>query len=218
MDPHSTGEKVIRFGQQTNLCVGFQLMHDSLVAVTVDCVIRSFSISKREMLGSFKISELGSEFGEEERKGLHQIGGVSGGGAIVSFGGFGRYMTVSRGGLTFDTLTVPSDNADEVLQVLHEGHDTPSGLERSPSSRSVARYRSREHDEQVPVALSNHSFAKARWKYRYTRNYSPADKDRVATCPRHSKFSIKKPTRDRTLHCAHSHPPKQRGWPGSASP
>lgn len=95
MDLNSTGEKVIRFGQQTNLCVGLQLIDDNIVAVTVDGVIRSFSISKCETLGSFKISELGGEIGAEERTGLHQIGGVDGRGTIVSFEGSGRYMTVS---------------------------------------------------------------------------------------------------------------------------
>jgi pyrimidine and pyridine-specific 5'-nucleotidase len=117
MDPHSTNEKVIRFGQQTNLCIGLLLMGDHFVAVTVDGVIRSLSISNREMLGSFKINELESGIGEEGRKGSHQIGGVSGGGTILSVEGSGRYMTVSRGDSAFRTSTIPTDLATLLIMV-----------------------------------------------------------------------------------------------------
>ncbi|KZO96049.1 hypothetical protein CALVIDRAFT_598732 [Calocera viscosa TUFC12733] len=53
------GTKIVRFGQQTNLNIGVQLVsEDRVVGVTVDGVVRTFSISRREMLSQFKLSDL----------------------------------------------------------------------------------------------------------------------------------------------------------------
>ncbi|WVW80126.1 hypothetical protein I302_102101 [Kwoniella bestiolae CBS 10118] len=94
-----TGEKIVRFGQQTNICVGIQLINDYIVSVTVDGVIRTFSIRKREMLAQFKISDLGKNLGagvkeKEWKLKLKDVGGGQGGvGMINWFEGQGKWMT-----------------------------------------------------------------------------------------------------------------------------
>jgi pyrimidine and pyridine-specific 5'-nucleotidase len=43
-----TGQKLVRFGQQTNLNIGVQIIDDeTVVGVTVDGIVRTFSISER---------------------------------------------------------------------------------------------------------------------------------------------------------------------------
>ncbi|WVQ96144.1 hypothetical protein IAU59_003247 [Kwoniella sp. CBS 9459] len=94
-----TGEKIVRFGQQTNICVAIQLVHDYIIAITVDGVIRTFDIRRREMLAQFKISELGKGLGKTEKEKewklrLRDVGGGQGGvGMINWFEGQGRSMT-----------------------------------------------------------------------------------------------------------------------------
>ncbi|WWC87868.1 uncharacterized protein L201_002766 [Kwoniella dendrophila CBS 6074] len=94
-----TGEKIVRFGQQTNICVGIHLVQDYIVAVTVDGIIRTFSIKKREMLAQFKISALGRtiEPGPDKKDWeakLKDIGGGQGGTGMLNwFEGQGNSMT-----------------------------------------------------------------------------------------------------------------------------
>ncbi|KAJ7068372.1 hypothetical protein C8F01DRAFT_978639 [Mycena amicta] len=61
-----TGTKIVRFGQQTTVNVGVQLVQgtdpsegERVVSVTIDGVVRVFSIKRREMMSQFKLSELG---------------------------------------------------------------------------------------------------------------------------------------------------------------
>ncbi|KAH7345326.1 hypothetical protein B0J17DRAFT_639418 [Rhizoctonia solani] len=56
------GQKIVRFGQQTNLNIGVQIVDEDegrIVGVTIDGIVRTFSIPRREMLSQFKLSELG---------------------------------------------------------------------------------------------------------------------------------------------------------------
>ena len=58
------GTKVVRFGQQTNLNVGVQIFNaDKLASVTIDGMVRVFSISRREMVNQFRLSEMCAEMG-----------------------------------------------------------------------------------------------------------------------------------------------------------
>ncbi|WWD16533.1 hypothetical protein CI109_100960 [Kwoniella shandongensis] len=92
-----TGEKIVRFGQQTNICIGIQLIHDSIIAVTVDGIIRTFSITKREMLAQYKISDLGKSMpglNDGMKKRLKDVGaGIGGSGMLTWFEGQGKWMT-----------------------------------------------------------------------------------------------------------------------------
>ncbi|QRV76359.1 F-box/WD repeat-containing protein pof1 [Ceratobasidium sp. AG-Ba] len=56
------GQKIVRFGQQTNLNIGVQIVDEvegRIVGITIDGIVRTFSIPRREMLSQFKLSELG---------------------------------------------------------------------------------------------------------------------------------------------------------------
>ncbi|EJD07855.1 uncharacterized protein FOMMEDRAFT_73579 [Fomitiporia mediterranea MF3/22] len=60
-----TGTKIVRFGQQTTVNIGVQIISgdaetgERVVSVTIDGFVRVFSIAKREMISQFKLSELG---------------------------------------------------------------------------------------------------------------------------------------------------------------
>lgn len=60
------GTKIVRFGQQTTVNIGVQLVGNEaseegerVVSVTIDGIVRVFSIRRREMVSQFKLSELG---------------------------------------------------------------------------------------------------------------------------------------------------------------
>ncbi|KAH9919472.1 uncharacterized protein BXZ73DRAFT_92072 [Epithele typhae] len=63
------GTKIVRFGQQTTVNIGVQILGSSnsrgedegerVVSVTIDGIVRVFSIKRREMVSQFKLSELG---------------------------------------------------------------------------------------------------------------------------------------------------------------
>ncbi|PPQ69643.1 hypothetical protein CVT24_001216 [Panaeolus cyanescens] len=60
------GTKIVRFGQQTTINIGVQLIGgateeegERVVGVTIDGIVRVFSIKRREMISQFKLSELG---------------------------------------------------------------------------------------------------------------------------------------------------------------
>ena len=71
-------------------------MHDYVVAITVDGVIRTFSIRNRDMVSQYKLCDL--HRGNPQLKGqLREVGGgLSGAGMINWFEGQGRDMIVSR--------------------------------------------------------------------------------------------------------------------------
>ncbi|KAL1669902.1 hypothetical protein GGF50DRAFT_43416 [Schizophyllum commune] len=58
------GTKIVRFGQQTTVNIGVQLVAgtpeegERVVSVTIDGIVRVFSIKRREMISQFKLSEL----------------------------------------------------------------------------------------------------------------------------------------------------------------
>ncbi|KIK26303.1 hypothetical protein PISMIDRAFT_95127 [Pisolithus microcarpus 441] len=61
------GTKIVRFGQQTTVNIGVQLIGspnaeegERVVSVTIDGIVRVFSIKRREMISHFRLSELGS--------------------------------------------------------------------------------------------------------------------------------------------------------------
>ncbi|KAI0049336.1 hypothetical protein FA95DRAFT_1588315 [Auriscalpium vulgare] len=59
------GTKIVRFGQQTTVNIGVQIISggsseegERVVSVTIDGIVRVFSIGRREMISQFKLSEL----------------------------------------------------------------------------------------------------------------------------------------------------------------
>lgn len=60
------GTKIVRFGQQTTVNIGVQIIRgataeegERVVSVTIDGIVRVFSIKRREMISQFRLSELG---------------------------------------------------------------------------------------------------------------------------------------------------------------
>lgn len=88
-----SGNKIVRFGQQTNVCAGMRLLDDFVLSATVDGVIRTFSIQKREMLGQFRLSELARRQPEFADK-LKDVG-VGALGMLTWFEAEGRFLAVS---------------------------------------------------------------------------------------------------------------------------
>ncbi|TDL19065.1 hypothetical protein BD410DRAFT_752507 [Rickenella mellea] len=62
------GTKIVRFGQQTTINIGVQIIaggggedgSERVVSVTIDGMVRVFSIGRREMISQFKLSDLGA--------------------------------------------------------------------------------------------------------------------------------------------------------------
>ncbi|KAI0929381.1 hypothetical protein AcV7_005249 [Taiwanofungus camphoratus] len=60
------GTKIVRFGQQTTVNIGVQIIGgggpeegERIVSVTIDGIVRVFSIRRREMVSQFRLAELG---------------------------------------------------------------------------------------------------------------------------------------------------------------
>ncbi|GMK58359.1 hypothetical protein CspeluHIS016_0503910 [Cutaneotrichosporon spelunceum] len=125
-----SGSKVVRFGQQTNVCVGMNLLDNFIITATVDGVIRSFSIQRREMLGSFKLSDLAA--GQPEYASKLKDVGVGALGMLTWFEAEGRFMACATKDivirLAWDWAT------PEELQEMEDG--VPSSL--SPSKEATA--------------------------------------------------------------------------------
>ncbi|KAF8838190.1 hypothetical protein BDN67DRAFT_907821 [Paxillus ammoniavirescens] len=74
------GTKIVRFGQQTTVNIGVQIVGsgatdegERVVSVTIDGIVRVFSIKRREMISQFKLSELGGSDPVLNAK-LHNVG------------------------------------------------------------------------------------------------------------------------------------------------
>jgi WD40 repeat protein len=93
-----TGEKIARFGQQPNISAVLHLVHDKLISITIDGVVRAFDVGKGEMVRQFKISDLYKQLdlGTEDRKAVQDVGGGSGGSGMIQWAsGSGTTVTVS---------------------------------------------------------------------------------------------------------------------------
>jgi pyrimidine and pyridine-specific 5'-nucleotidase len=95
LSPYRSGQKVARFGQQTNMCVGLQLEGDRITSVSVDGVVRTFSIVMREMIGQYNVFDL---VGHVDTLSSHmQATAGSGSGRMLTwFAGQGPRMFVSN--------------------------------------------------------------------------------------------------------------------------
>ena len=99
---HESGEKVARFGQQPNISAGLHLVHDRLISITIDGVVRTYDIGRGEMIRQFKISDLSKQVGldSEDRKAVQDVGGGSGGSGMIQWAsGSGSTVAVSSNAL-----------------------------------------------------------------------------------------------------------------------
>lgn len=82
---YETGEKITRFGQQTNICVGIHLVHDKIISLTVDGVIRCFDIAQRKMVAQYRLGDLCKNT---------SVGGLDSNASVLWVEGRGRHLTV----------------------------------------------------------------------------------------------------------------------------
>ncbi|KAF9449871.1 hypothetical protein P691DRAFT_631732, partial [Macrolepiota fuliginosa MF-IS2] len=79
-----SGTKIVRFGQQTTINIGVQIIAgdggggageegERVIGVTIDGIVRVFSIKRREMISQFRLSELGAGDPVLNAK-LHNVG------------------------------------------------------------------------------------------------------------------------------------------------
>jgi len=97
-----TGEKIARFGQQPNISAGLHLVHDKLISITIDGVVRAYDIGLGEMIRQFKISDLSKlvDLGLDDRKAVQDVGGGSGGSGMIQWAsGSGSTVTVNSNAL-----------------------------------------------------------------------------------------------------------------------
>ncbi|KZT55534.1 hypothetical protein CALCODRAFT_518713 [Calocera cornea HHB12733] len=116
------GTKIVRFGQQTNLNIGVQLVsEDRVVGVTVDGVVRTFSIPRREMLSQFKLSDLhGTDPMADSR--LLNIG--AGANTLQWFAAKGRHITCATKSVIL-RLEWPEDGSESARTPTTNGLPSP---------------------------------------------------------------------------------------------
>ncbi|KAE8224575.1 hypothetical protein CF319_g2557 [Tilletia indica] len=87
-----TGTKLLKFGQQSNVSLGTSIVDkDKIVAVTVDGIIRTFCIRRKEMIGQFDLSKLGGV----DKALSAQLAGIGGDGMLQWFAAQGNSMTLA---------------------------------------------------------------------------------------------------------------------------
>jgi hypothetical protein len=134
-----TGEKIARFGQQTNVCIGVHLIGEYIVAVTVDGIIRTFSIETREMIAQYKIADLVLDRGTAEQAKLRGIGGGSA--MIVWMDAHGLDLTVSQdGGYGYILYSLSSGRHSTTHNSLAVGRRGPASARASYSSQICPRF------------------------------------------------------------------------------
>ncbi|KAL1410394.1 E1 ubiquitin-activating protein [Vanrija albida] len=155
-----TGNKVVRFGQQTNVCAGMRLLDDFVLSATVDGVIRTFSIQKREMLGQFRLSELARRQPEFADK-LKDVG-VGALGMLTWFEAEGRFLAMATKDIIIRLAwdwAEPEDLVDSELMLNSPTSvDSRSFAEAQAASPSVATpARHRAFSNASPRAASPRS-------------------------------------------------------------
>lgn len=87
---YETGDKIIKFAQQPNLCAGLHLVHDKLISITIDGIIRTYDIAQKATVREFKLVDL--EMGRSLDRQV--ILAKMGDGAINWVSGTGPVLTV----------------------------------------------------------------------------------------------------------------------------
>ncbi|KAG8943259.1 hypothetical protein FRC04_003126 [Tulasnella sp. 424] len=134
------GQKIVRFGQQTNLNIGVQIVDDeTVVGVTVDGIVRTFSIRRKEMISQFKLNELAAGDPLTSAR-LSQVG-VGANNMLQWFAAKGRQMTCATKNvilhLEWEENKKAKDKKSEILTPTTENTPSPtsSSLRHSVAGR-----------------------------------------------------------------------------------
>ncbi|KAL5641586.1 hypothetical protein ACGC1H_001905 [Rhizoctonia solani] len=153
------GQKIVRFGQQTNLNIGVQIVDENegrIVGITVDGIVRTFSIPRREMLSQFKLSELGGSDPVLSAK-LSSVG-VGSANMLQWFAAKGKQMTCATKNLILHLEhedTEPSVSLTSSLESLPLAQPQP----HTPPTTNALRPR---HSLSVPRPESRSMALKSR--------------------------------------------------------
>ncbi|CAE6532380.1 unnamed protein product [Rhizoctonia solani] len=153
------GQKIVRFGQQTNLNIGVQIVDENegrIVGITVDGIVRTFSIPRREMLSQFKLSELGGSDPVLSAK-LSSVG-VGSANMLQWFAAKGKQMTCATKNLILHLEhedTEPTVSLTSSLESLPLAHPLP----KTPPTTNALRPR---HSLSVPRPESRSMALKSR--------------------------------------------------------
>ncbi|TXT10908.1 hypothetical protein VHUM_01659 [Vanrija humicola] len=131
-----SGNKIVRFGQQTNVCAGMRLLDDFVLSATVDGVIRTFSIQKREMLGQFRLSDLAKRQPEFADR-LKDVG-VGALGMLTWFEAEGRFLAMATKDIIIRLAWDWADE-EELVDSRHRGFSNASPRAASPRSPLTPR-------------------------------------------------------------------------------
>ncbi|KZV83567.1 hypothetical protein EXIGLDRAFT_777445 [Exidia glandulosa HHB12029] len=134
------GSKIVRFGQQTNLNVGVQIVGEERVAsVTIDGIVRVFSIVRREMISQFKLSEMCAEASLGASSRLATSVGVGANNMLQWFAAKGRRMTCATKNvilhLEWDEDDAQSSKATSTFK--HQQMASPTSSVASPLRSSA---------------------------------------------------------------------------------
>ncbi|KAK0537428.1 hypothetical protein OC842_001640 [Tilletia horrida] len=133
-----TGTKLLKFGQQSNVSLGTSIVDkDKIVAVTVDGIIRTFCIRRKEMIGQFDLSKLGGV----DKALSAQLAGIGGDGMLQWFAAHGNSMTLAAKNLVvhleWTEHVVPiEENPVPLTRGTASTSKTGSGFSPSTSFRS----------------------------------------------------------------------------------
>ncbi|KAL4063831.1 hypothetical protein J3A83DRAFT_4378489 [Scleroderma citrinum] len=135
------GTKIVRFGQQTTVNIGVQLVGSSaeegerVVSVTIDGIVRVFSIKRREMISQFKLSELGGNDPLLNAK-LWNVGAAPSN-MLQWFAAKGTQMTCATKSIILHLQWTEDDGKP----VIENGLTSPTGNHTRMSSPTTARTR-----------------------------------------------------------------------------
>ncbi|KAK0481539.1 hypothetical protein IW261DRAFT_1334733 [Armillaria novae-zelandiae] len=141
------GAKIVRFGQQTTINIGVQIIPGSasndgerVVSVTIDGVVRVFSIQRREMMSQFKLSDLGGTDPLLSAK-LHNVGAPNN--MLQWFAAKGTQMTCATKSIIMhlqwqeeseDASPKPTPTSSKLMGPPSPKIDSPTSLSASLST------------------------------------------------------------------------------------
>ncbi|KIY47745.1 hypothetical protein FISHEDRAFT_44736 [Fistulina hepatica ATCC 64428] len=188
------GTKIVRFGQQTTVNIGVQLIAgenpddgERVVSVTIDGIVRVFSIKRREMMSQFRLSELVGHDPVLNSK-LFNVG-MAPNNMLQWFAAKGTQMTCATKSIILhlqwqegESKPTPTWAKSKFTDVPNGGTTSPTALGSSFSSRVVS---------MTSLAASTSSFSSRRQTMMPSRNSNTsANKGRLSVSVASKRSSL----------------------------
>ncbi|KAG8924803.1 hypothetical protein FRC02_010191, partial [Tulasnella sp. 418] len=135
------GQKIVRFGQQTNLNIGVQIVDDdTMVGITIDGIVRTFSIRRQEMISQFKLNDLALEYPSLSSRLAHV--GVGPNNMLQWFAAKGKQMTCATKSVIIHLEWTDREDLDPDSSIASKTSDLAPGSPAGNPRRSIGRSRS----------------------------------------------------------------------------